>query len=140
MKKLLARNFLGLIGLIVGLVAVLIAIFQNDLRPPPPPEDERTLTEVASEATKKLIQEKILKESPPEAVPDHEKRHDAVALTYMALGFLAIVLGVVSWIRRDHIRLSGGAVAIGLVAVGWEYVLVGLLIAVVILVLANFSA
>ena len=58
----------------------------------------------------------------------------------MGLGFLAMVLGITSWVRKDHIRLSGGAVAVGLVAVGWEYVLVGLLIAIVILVVANFSA
>ncbi len=140
MRKFIIRNYLGVIGLTVGLIAVAIAIFQNDLRPPEP-EDNRTLTEVAGEATKKLIREKILKEEPESPpVADHEKRHDFIAITYMSLGFLAMVFGITSWVRKDHIRLSGGAVAVGLVAVGWEYVLVGLCIAVIVLVFANFSA
>ncbi|MEM9282617.1 MAG: hypothetical protein AAGA96_12385 [Verrucomicrobiota bacterium] len=139
MRKFLVRNYIGIAGLTVGLVAVAIAVFQNDLRPPPP-EDDRTFTEVAGEAASKLIKEKILKEEEAAALPPNENRNDGIAITYMSLGFLAMVLGITSWIRRDHIRISGGAIAVGLVAVGWEYVLIGLVIGIVILVIANFSA
>lgn len=141
----------GIIGLVVGLIAVGIAIFQDDLfaEPEPVVEEEVSLKELALEASKKLIKEKLLKEEGEEPEPpkgkktvlgmEIEERHNGVQLTYMALGFAAMVLGTISWVKKDHIRISGGAVALGLVAVAWQYVLIGVLIAIVILVLANLG-
>lgn len=141
----------GIIGLVVGLIAVGIAIFQDDLfaEPEPVVEEEVSLKELALEASKKLIKEKLLKEEGEEPEPpkgkktvlgmEIDERHNGVQLTYMALGFAAMVLGTISWVKKDHIRISGGAVALGLVAVAWQYVLIGVLIAIVILVLANLG-
>ena len=128
-------------GLIIGLVAVGTAIFQDELRPPPP-EDNRTLTEVAGEAARNLIREKLLREDDgkPALPSTPENQRDVIVITYMALGFAAMALGLTSWIRKEHIRLSGGAIALGLIAVGWEYVLIGILIAVVILIVSHISS
>lgn len=140
------KGKIGIIGLIVGLIAVCLAIFQNDLRPqkpPPEPKPEPTLKELAVEAGKKVINDKILKkEDDPPPIPEDPltASHDRIELTYMTLGFLAMVLGVVSWVKKDHIRISGGAISLGLMAVAWQYVLIGVVIAVVILILANISA
>lgn len=140
------KGKIGIIGLIVGLIAVGLAIFQNDLRPqkpPPEPKPEPTLKELAVEAGKKVINDKILKkEDDPPPIPEDPltASHDRIELTYMTLGFLAMVLGVVSWVKKDHIRISGGAISLGLMAVAWQYVLIGVVIAVVILILANISA
>ena len=140
------KHKIGIIGLIVGLIAVGLAIFQNDLRPqqpPPEPKPEPTLKELAVEAGKKVINDKILKkevEPPPITEDPLVSSHDRVELTYMILGFLAMVLGVVSWVKKDHIRISGGAISLGLMAVAWQFVLIGVVIAVVILILANISA
>ncbi|MGC6425977.1 MAG: hypothetical protein ACON5H_03155 [Akkermansiaceae bacterium] len=139
---------IGIVGLALGIFAVGMAIFQNDLRSPKPapePEPEPTFKELAVEAGRKVIQEKILKKeerSPAKngAEVAEESVRDGIELTYMILGFVAMVLGVLSWTQKDHIRISGGAVALGLMAVAWQYVLIGVVIAVIILVLANVSA
>jgi hypothetical protein len=68
------------------------------------------------------------------------EKYDSVALVYAALGFLAMVLGIVSWVKKDHIRISGGAISLGLMAVAWQYVLIGVTIAIIIFILANLSA
>ena len=142
----------GIIGLVVGLIAVGIAIFQGDLftEPEPVVEEKTSIKELAVEAGKKLIREKLLNEDEEEPESPKEKktvmgveideRHNGVQLTYMALGFAAMILGTVSWVKKDHIRISGGAVALGLVAVAWQYVLIGVVIAIVIIVLANIGA
>ena len=140
------KHKIGIIGLIVGLIAVGLAIFQNDLRPqqpPPEPKPEPTFKELAVEAGKKVISDKILKkeaEPPPITEDSLVSSHDGVELSYMILGFLAMVLGVVSWVKKDHIRISGGAISLGLMAVAWQYVLIGVVIAVVIIIVANISA
>lgn len=144
----------GIIGLVVGLIAVGIAIFENDLLAAPEPEPvvmaDESLKDLAVEASKKLIRDKWLNKDDAKPEPSKEKktvlgmeidvRHNGVQLTYMALGFAAMILGTVSWVKKDHIRLSGGAVALGLVAVAWQYVLIGVVIAIVIFVIANLGA
>ena len=138
------KHQIGIVGLAVGLIAIGVAAFQNNLRPePPPPEPEPTLKELAVDAGKKLIEEKILKKDSDSSADNEsimEERYDTVQLTYMGLGFVALILGVISWIRKDHIRISGGAVSLGLMAIAWQYVLIGIAVAVVILILASLSA
>jgi len=53
---------------------------------------------------------------------------------------LAMVIGFVAWIHKDHIRIAGGAVSFGLIALAWQYAMVGVTIAVAGLVLAMFMA
>lgn len=131
------RHRISIIGLAVGFFAVGLAAFESHLvAAAPPPEDKRSLGELATEAGKKLLKEKVLKEEPTEPLP--EPFHP-VRITYMLLGSAAIGLGTASWIKKEHIRMSGGAVALGLVAVCWQWVLIGVCIAVAIFLLANLS-
>ena len=109
----------GIIGLVVGLIAVGIAIFQNDLigEPEPVVEEDISFKELAVEASKKLIKEKLLNKEEAKPEPPKEKktvmgveideRHNGVQLTYMTLGFAAMILGTISWVKKDHIRISG---------------------------------
>jgi hypothetical protein len=57
----------------------------------------------------------------------------------MALGLLALVAGIASFVKNENHRISGLAGALGVVVIGWEYVLIGLVIAVVLFLLANLS-
>lgn len=141
------KNHLGIAGLIVGLVAVALAIFQNEIRDssapaPPPPKEELSLKEVAAEAGKKLLKEKILKETPPPPTPQPNPTvapRDTIAMVYTVLGFIAMGLGIFSWVKKDHIRISGGAVSLGLMAIAWQYVLIAVAVAVVIIIISNIS-
>ncbi len=137
------KKYLGTVGLIIALLAIGIAVFQDDIRenfkPKPKPKPEKTLKELAVEAGKKIIKEKILKEEPEEKKIAQTKR-DFVEITYCALGFLAIIFGAISWIQDDHIRISSGAISLGLIALAWQYVLVGVGIAVFILIVTSLAA
>ena len=132
------KHIFSTIGLVLGFVALGLAAFESHLiASQPVKEDTRTLRELAGEAGKRLLKEKILKEEPaaPPAKPFHPVR-----IAYTILGLAAMGLGLFSWIKKEHIRMSGGAVALGLMAVCWQCVLIGVCIAVVIFVVAHLSA
>lgn len=131
------RHLYSSIGLILGFVAIAIAAFESHLAASEPPkEDKRSLRELAGEASRKLLKEKVLKEAPATPPP---KRYHPVRITYTLLGLAAMGLGTFSWIKKEHIRMSGGAAALGLLAVCWQWVLIGVCIAVVIFLVAHFS-
>ncbi len=140
------RNRLAIIGLAIGILAVGLAAFRNNFiyQNPTPDTAKPTLKEIAGEAAKKILEEKILHKKP---VPHNPSIEDSQRLplhpyqmVYTALGLVALTLGIVSWCRKDHIRLAGAATSLGLMAVCWEWVLIGVCIAVVVLILANLSA
>jgi hypothetical protein len=132
------RHFYSSLGLILGFIAIGIAAFEVHLAASDTPkEDKRSLRELAGEAGKRVLKEKILKEEP--AAPPPKPFHP-VRVTYTLLGLAAMGLGTFSWIKKEHIRMSGGAAALGLLAVCWPWVLVGVCIAVVIFLLAHFTA
>ncbi|MEM7205892.1 MAG: hypothetical protein AAF628_36900 [Planctomycetota bacterium] len=135
-------NRLAAIGLLIAFVALGVAVFADDLRgtaPPSPPPESRSIKERTLEVGKKLLREKVLGEPAQQAVEAPTGSRDAVALTHMGLGLLAIVLGVLAWIQKAHARLAGATIAVGLVAAAWQYVLVGLALAIVVLVLSNLG-
>ncbi len=151
------REYIGLMGLVIGTIAVGIAIFQGNIRDvvsPPEPEvqNERSIKELAVDAGKKMLADRLREkqENPvPPPTSNSEKsgmfsgvsdKYDSVSMVYALLGFIAMVLGVVSWVKKDHIRISGSAISLGLMAVAWQYVLIGVTIAIIILIIANLSA
>ena len=156
-KIKIMREYIGIVGLVIGVIAVGIAIFQGNIRdavttPEPEVQDERSIKELAIGAGKKILADK-LRENQEDQVPQPtstpEKsgifsgvsdKYDSVALIYAVLGFIAMVLGIVSWVKKDHIRISGGAISLGLMAIAWQYVLIGVTIAIIIFILANLSA
>lgn len=132
------QHLFSKIGLGLGFLAVGLAAFETHLAASAPPkEDKRTLGELAGEAGKRMLKEKVLKEEPAE--PPRRPFHP-VRVAYTLLGLAAMGLGVFSWIRKEHIRMAGGAMALGLIAVCWQWVLVAVCIAIVIFLLANLAA
>jgi hypothetical protein len=151
------REHIGVVGLILGVIALGIAIFQGNIRDlvsPPEPEvrDERSIKELAIGAGKKVLADKLrekqgdpVTQTPAKAEKNGlfsgiSDKYDGVALAYAVLGFVAMVFGIISWVKKDHIRISGGAISLGLMAVAWQYVLIGVAIAIIILIIANLSA
>jgi hypothetical protein len=123
------KNILGTLGIVVALIGITVAIFQDDLRPSPPLAAEQ-------------LKEKVLQKGAAMLgvrVEEKTERHDFVAVTYIGLGLAAIVLAVVSYIRKESHRVAGMAGALGIMATAWEYVLIGLVIAVIILILSNLN-
>ncbi len=134
------RHLYSMLGLVIGFLAVGIAAFETHLNAAEPPkQDTRTLRELASEASKRVLKEKVLKEEPVAPAPP-AKAFPPSRIAYTLLGLAAMGLGIVSWIRKEHIRMSGGAAALGLLAVCWPWAIIGVVIAVALFAYANLSA
>lgn len=127
-ENIFTRNTIGLIGIVIALMGVGVAIFQDDLRPDtqaPPVE----MTDRVVEKGAELLGIEVKRESPS----------DVVMIIRLGLGFLAIVLGVVSWIRKENHRVSSTAAALGIIVVAWEYVLIAVGVAIIILILGSLG-
>ena len=152
------RNYLSMVGLFFGATAISIAVFQEsilELSNPTQPKvvqekkEKETLKgvllEIGKEALKdkflkkekqKEIQKEIQKEKPKKIIKS-KLINNWVQVLYSILGLIALFCGILSWVYKDHIRLSGASIATGLIAIAWHYVLIGVCIAVVIIVLSN---
>lgn len=141
------KRYLAAIAFVIGLLGVGMAAFQNNfIQEPPvaPPEAPKGLKAVAAEATRKLIEDKILHKEPARkaqfpADPVRRPLHPYQVIS-TALGVLAIGVGTLAWSQRNHIRLSGAAIALGIMAVAWQWVMIAVVVAVVILILSMLSA
>jgi hypothetical protein len=137
------RNYIADIAFAIGLIAVGMAAFQNNFvnAPPEPVESKKTLKEVAADAAKTLLEEKVLhKEPPPKPVTDPRRLPlHPYQMAYTALGAVAIGLGIFAWTQRAHTRLAASAVSLGLIAIAWEWVLIAVGAAIFILVLSSLS-
>jgi len=139
------RNRIAAIAFVIGLLAVGMAAFQNNfVHAPPklkPEENRRTLKEVAVEAAKTLLEEKVLhKAPPPKPVTDPRRLPlHPYQMVFTALGMLAMGSGAYSWTQRAHTRLAASAVGLGLMAIAWQWVLIAVAIAVVLFILSLLS-
>lgn len=137
------RSYIADIAFAIGLIAVGMAAFQNNFvnAPPEPVESKKTLKEVAADAAKTLLEEKVLhKEPPPKQVTDPRRLPlHPYQMAYTALGAVAIGLGIFAWTQRAHTRLAASAVSLGLIAIAWAWVLVAVGAAIFILVLSSLS-
>ena len=122
------KNKIGIAGILIAIIAVGVAIFQDDIRPEPPSATTQ-LADRVSEAVAKIGGIEI----------EEKSSRDWVTLTYIALGFLALIAGIVSFVQKENHRVSGMAGALGVVAIAWEYVLIGVVVAVVLFLLANLD-
>lgn len=122
------KNLLGILGIVVALGGVAVAAFQDELRGPRPPLSEQ-------------LKEEVLNRGAELFGGDVEKARgvDAVSATYTFLGFLGLVLGVGSFVRNEDHRISGMAGALGIIAMSWEYVLIGVILAIAVFLLSVFN-
>jgi hypothetical protein len=125
---MIKKNLIGVIGIVIALAGVGVAIFQDDLRPPPTPGTIQ-LKDVALEKGAELLGIKVAEKT----------SSDWVRLTHLLLGFLAIILGVTSWIKKENHRVSAAAVSLGIVAAAWEYFLIGVVVAAFAMIAGAFS-
>ena len=136
------RNSIAVIAFVIGLLAVGMAAFQNNIVHAAPKtenaESRRTLKKVAADAAKKILEEKVLhKQQLPKPVSDPRRLPlHPYQLVNTGLGMLAIGLGVFGWTQKAHTRLAASAVGLGLIAIAWEWVLIAVGIAIIIFILS----
>ncbi len=133
-------KYFGVIGLIIGLLALTTAVFQGDLRAAFKPANDDSLKFLAIKAGKSLIKRKVLGQQQPDVLERvANDTHDMIQIIYMALGLLAIIFGIISWLNKEHIRMSGVVISLGLVAIAWQYVIIAVIIAILILIISNLG-
>ena len=120
-------NKIGIIGIIVAFLGITVAIFQDDIRKTIEPKNAGLRAQVLEKGNALLTGKKETSD------------HDKIDYTYIGLGLLALVLGVISYLRKENHRISAASAALGIVAIAWHYVLIGVVISIVILVIGSVS-
>ena len=119
----------GLAGIAVALIAISIAVFQDDLR-----------TVIAMDSAQPALGERIIERG--RSLFDRSSSgsdHDLIDYSYRGLGFVAIILAVISFLKSEPLRLAAVAAALGIIAIAWQYVLVGVVVAIVILIIVGLT-
>ena len=130
------KNKLGTVGILIAMLAITVAVFQVHIRVLIAPEDP-TIKEQLMNKGSELLGLKSKHKISTSAATGY---FDAVSITYTALGVIAMFFGVFSFLQKENHRFSGMAASLGIVAIAWEYVLIGLVIAFIVFLLANLDA
>ena len=125
---MIKANRIGLIGIVFAILGVCVAALQDDIR-----------VRISSDSP--MLEEKVAEKGITlfRKGTVAEEKHDLVDFIYIGLGLVALMLGVVSYITKENHRVSAVAGALGIVAIAWQYVLIGVVIAIVVLFLGSFS-
>lgn len=151
----------GVVGLIAGIFGLAAALAKPHLveaieppsRPVVQPEQQK-LSDTLAEAGEKFVDrmaDRVRRrttapaaaETPEVVVEPAEPAHEAppmkwehrVAIAATGLGLLGLVGGTAGWIRRENHRLAGSAITLGLLAISWQYIAMGIVLAVGVFVL-----
>ncbi len=149
MNSKLKNPVFGVVGLVMGILSISVALFQENLRETtaPPPPEKKSIKELAINAGTNYLREKfdepVKPSPPPHKVPGAFsgiiKKYDSVEFVYAGLGLIAVALGVVSWVRKEQAHLASGAISLGVVAIAWQYVVIGIAIAVILWIVSNID-
>ena len=126
----MSKNVFGIVGIVIALTGIGIAIFQDELGSDPPPVSTQLKEKVLHKGAELLGVE----------TKASSVKRDFVKIASMSLGLLAIVLSVVSFIRKEYYRIAGMAGTLGIVAITWEYVVIGVVIAIIVFIIINIMA
>ena len=58
----------------------------------------------------------------------------------MILGSIAIIFGVLAWVRKERLRPAMAAIALGVAALAWKYVLIVAVILIIVLILSALAS
>jgi len=134
------------LGFLAFAVAVLAPLIWHAAEPPPLPEPK--IADVLADAGAKFVDKMVDKvrgrKPPPAAVAPATKDQLPwlliCSIAGTSLGIVATGAGSVSWIKREDKRIASSAVAVGGLAIAWNYVVVALVIALVIIFLLIFAS
>lgn len=118
---------IGFIGIAVGGVALLMAVIHFWAGPfSPQPSLEKTVAEKAvaiKNATIAALRGKEVEEEPTVRKINLDQ---GVRVASSALGAVAIILGIVSFAKREPLRVGGGAAVLGGAAVAFQFAVIAL--------------
>jgi hypothetical protein len=69
---------------------------------------------------------------------NHESLLRWLSLASAGCALLGLALGPIAWARERHPALAGGAMAISVVALLWQYIVIGIVVGIVVLIVLAF--
>ena len=121
------RSTTGFVGIAVGSIALMMAIVHFWMGPfSPQASVERTVAERAvaiKHATIAALKGESIKEKAP---PKNIDLDQGVRIATSVLGGLAVILGVVSFAKREPVRVGGGAAFLGGAAIAFQFAVIAL--------------
>jgi hypothetical protein len=122
-----SRATIGFIGIAIGAVALLVAIAHFWMGPiSPQPSVEKTVAEKAvaiKNATIAALKGEKIEENVPPNTIDLDQ---GVRMATSILGGLAVILGVISFAKREPFRVGGGAAFLGGAAIAFQFAVIAL--------------
>ena len=102
--------------------------------------DEKTLSESLSDKAtdaKESLMRRFRGEETPEVIePEKEVSWEKIsAVGGVALGFTAVVLGIIAYVRREDLRLGATAAVIGVTAIAWHNLFAAVALGVMLIVI-----
>ncbi|GLH82413.1 hypothetical protein SSBR45G_73220 [Bradyrhizobium sp. SSBR45G] len=132
---------LGIIGCLIGLVALVAAVLPHWVLPvidPPPPIDQ-VIVDVGHRVKERLVAriKGVEYHAPVRETSWADRLHQQLPAAAVLLGLLAIILGVVGQLRREERHIAAMATTLGgcAIAVQLSFVLMGVLVVMAILYL-----
>jgi hypothetical protein len=134
------RSVLGGVGLFAGIVAFALAVLPFWIDEPA--ESNQSLGDIIAEKTVELGEKAVttltIRSGEPQAAARSGFDWYGNLGTFSAvLAVSAIVLGVLSFVRREDLRVCGGAVALGGAALAWHYLMIALIVIAVAIFLGG---
>lgn len=121
------RSTIGFIGIAVGATALLVAIVHFWMGPlSPQPSLERTVAEKAVAIKNATIAALKGEETEENAAPRNIDLDQGARIATSVLGGLAVILGVVSFAKREPLRVGGGAAFLGGAAIAFQFAVIAL--------------
>jgi hypothetical protein len=140
------RRF-GMIGCIVGLLAIITAVLPHWVIPiiyPPPPVDQM-IVDTGHRLKQRLIArvKGVEYQAPQREKSNAERWNEGLEIGAVSLGLLAIVFSVCSLLFREERILAGVSAALGAGAIAFELVIVAMgaliLIAIIYVIMDHLS-
>jgi hypothetical protein len=119
-------HWIAVVGLILSFAGLALAVAAHVRREPSLLAPPRSVREQVVDAAGTLI-DKLRGKEPPAPAPS------PLRVAASVLGLVGLLAGSIGWIRRVDHRLCGAAAVVGLAAITWQWVLVGIVIGVVLL-------
>lgn len=128
-ENAMKNNIFGIISIIIAIIALGLVILPGIIgteKETPKSESLNTVKEIG-----RAILSKNFRENRPKPVSISRK-------SSLLLGILSLIFGIISWIKKENHRIIIAAIGLSIVVLAWEYVLIAIVIAVVLIVIFEF--
>jgi len=131
------KSKVGIIGVIIGSVALLLALFHFYAGPfSPQPKLEHTIAEKAVAIRDATVAALKGKEVKKETWTSKWNTDKIVNVLTALLGGIAIIAAIIAFIRKESLRVAGGAAVLGGGAIAFQFVALALGAIIVAIILA----